>query len=397
MRISVIGTGYVGLSLSVLLSQKHEVTAIDIIQSKIDSINNKKSPIVDKEIQDYLSNRKLNLIASTDYASCRDSEFVILALPTNYCPETNYFDTSILENGIKSVLEQNPDCTLIIKSTIPIGYTKDISEKMGLNNLIFSPEFLREGRALYDNLHPSRIVVGTPSDEPVLKEKARKFAELLKECADEDDIPMLIIGSTEAESIKLFSNTYLAMRVSYFNELDSFAEKHSLNSEDIIKGVCLDPRIGDNYNNPSLGYGGYCLPKDTKQLRSNYLDVPNSLIKAIVDSNRIRKEFIVEQLIARIKNENIPTTGIYRLTMKSGSDNFRESSIIDILRMLSERGVDMVVYEPTLSDDQFEGFKVVKELEDFKNRCGIIIANRYSSELDDVKDRVYCRDVFMRD
>lgn len=386
-----------GLSLATLLSQKHSVTAIDVIKEKVDLINMRKSPIIDKEIQEYLSHYDLDLHATVDYKESSDSDYVIIAAPTNYNSETNYFDTSILESAINSVIENNNNATIVIKSTIPIGYTKELCSRLDKNNILFSPEFLREGRALYDNLHPSRIVIGLPIDNPELKYKAQIFANILKECSLENDVPHLIIGSTEAESIKLFSNTYLAMRVAYFNELDSFAETYDLNSRDIITGVCLDPRVGNYYNNPSLGYGGYCLPKDTKQLLSNYINVPNSLINAIVDSNKIRKEYIITKLINKIHNDSLKTIGIYRLTMKSGSDNYRDSSITDIMLALASKNINILIYEPTYEGNEFKGCIVEHNFEKFKNESDIIIANRYSEELENVKNKLYCRDLFMRD
>lgn len=397
MKVSVVGTGYVGLSLSVLLARKHEVKAIDIVRDKIDSINNRVSPIVDSHIQDYLSNMDLDLVASSDYSMCADSEFVVLALPTNFDCKMNHFDTSILEDGMKKVMEHNPDCTIVIKSTVPVGFTMTMADRMQTDNLLYSPEFLREGRALFDNLHPSRIIVGTPSDDPRSKKRAEEFAEMLRDCSEEEDVPRLIVGSTEAETIKLFSNAYLAMRISFFNEMDSFAELHSLDPRAVIRGVCMDPRIGDGYNNPSFGYGGYCLPKDTRQLGFEFHDLPNSMIGAIIDSNRTRREFIVERLFRRIEEDGVDVVGIYRLNMKSGSDNFRESSVLGIMKRLGEMGVDMLIYEPTISQDEYLGFRVIHDLELFKDTCGLVIANRYSSELDDIMGKVYCRDVFMRD
>ncbi len=371
--------------------------AIDVIKEKVDLVNIHKSPIIDKEIQEYLASCDLDLHATIDYKQSSDSDYVIIAAPTNYNPETNYFDTSVLESAINSILDNNDHATIIIKSTIPIGYTKELCYKLCTNRILFSPEFLREGRALYDNLHPSRIVVGLPIDNSELRNKAQTFANILKECSLENYVPCLIIGSTEAESIKLFSNTYLAMRVAYFNELDSFAETYNLNSKDIIDGVCLDPRIGNHYNNPSLGYGGYCLPKDTKQLRSNYLNVPNSLIGAIVDSNKIRKEYITINLLKRIKKDCLKTVGIYRLNMKSGSDNYRDSSITDIMVALASENIDIVIYEPTYKNCEFKGCIVEYNFEKFKTKSDIIIANRYSDDLKDVRNKLYCRDLFMRD
>lgn len=383
--------------MATLISKKYEVTAIDIIQEKVDLINLHKSPIVDKEIQEYLSTYNLNLHATIDYRESSDSDYIIIATPTNYNSENNYFDTTILESAIENILKNNDHAIIIIKSTIPIGYTKELCSKLNTNNIIFSPEFLREGRALFDNLHPSRIVVGLPVDSAELRNKAQIFINILKECSLENTVPSLIIGSTEAESIKLFSNTYLAMRVAFFNELDSFAETYSLNSKDIIDGVCLDPRIGNHYNNPSLGYGGYCLPKDTKQLRSNYFNVPNSLINAIVDSNKIRKEYITTMIINQINKNCLKTIGIYRLTMKSGSDNYRDSSITDIMNALKYRGIKIKIYEPTYKNDEFNGCTVEHDFEKFKKESDLIIANRYSEDLKNIKNKLYCRDLYMRD
>ncbi len=393
MKITIVGTGYVGLSLATLMSRKHEVVAIDVIPEKVDMINNGKSPIVDKEIQDFLAGGKLNLRATLDLNDCRGSEFIIIATPTNYDSETHYFDTSSVESVIESTEKISPTSTIVIKSTIPIGFTKNFCKKHSYSNIIFSPEFLREGRALYDNLHPSRIIAGIPYKS--LEEKARTFVDILSDCADEDNICTMIIGSTEAESVKLFSNTYLAMRVAYFNELDMFAEQNGLNSEEIISGVCKDPRIGDHYNNPSFGYGGYCLPKDTKQLLANYENIPNSLINAIVESNMIRKKFIADE-IDRLIGRRKGTVGVYRLIMKSGSDNFRESSVMDIIKDLSSRGLDIIVYEPTITG-KFQSWDVIDDLEEFYNKSDVIIANRLTDELAPFKDKVFCRDIFNRD
>ena len=410
MKIAIAGTGYVGLANAILLAQHNEVTAVDLVQAKVDQINAKKSPLADPEIEDYLAHKPLHLTATTDGdAAYRDADFVVVSTPTNYDPVKNYFDTSSVESAVRQVMAVNPNAVIVIKSTVPVGYTLSLGEKLSCKRLLFSPEFLREGRALYDNLYPSRIIVGAPEGDEDMARAAETFAHLLAQGAEKKDVPVLLLHPTEAEAVKLFANTYLALRVAFFNELDTYAELRGLNTRQIIAGVCYDPRIGDYYNNPSFGYGGYCLPKDTKQLRANFDQVPSNLVGAIVDANSTRKDFIAERILEKAgyygpggqgrdgTSGNPCVVGLYRLTMKANSDNFRQSSIQGVMKRLKAKGVEVVVYEPTLREDRFFGSRVIRDFDEFQRLSQVIVANRFSPQLEPVMDKVYTRDLYFRD